>query len=102
MVILQSTPVRAIAVHHGLDAGSSIDLASILVGDQTEFYTTISFWGENSKLVKNVRVGDVVLLTDIMFTITSNRKIGKTTESSRLCNFKHGNPLPKPSKGKTI
>ncbi|XP_066923989.1 uncharacterized protein [Clytia hemisphaerica] len=98
VVILQSTPVRAIAVNHGLDAGSSIDLASVLVGDQTEFYTTISFWGEHSTLVRNVGVGDVVLLTDVMFTATGNRKIGKTTDSSTLCNFKNVNALPKPSK----
>ena len=71
-----------------------MDLASILVGDQTEFFITISFWGDKAELVNKLSVGDIVILTNIAFTVTNNRKVGKATESSCLYNFRHsGNEL---------
>ena len=72
-----------------MNTGNSVNLASILVGDQSEFYVTISFWGDHAKWVSKLSVGDIVLLTNMTFTVNRNRKIGKTTELTGLYNFKN-------------
>lgn len=89
MVILQNTAVRSVAIKHGVNAGNFVDLASILVGDQSEFYVTISFWGDHAKWINKLNIGDIVVLTNMAFTVNKNRKVGKATESSGLYNFKY-------------
>ena len=89
VVVLQTTAVRNVTIKHGVDAGSIVDLASVLVGDQSEFYVTISFWGDQAKWVDKLYTGDIVVFTNLAFTVNKNRKVGKATEASSLCNFKN-------------
>jgi len=87
VVVLQNSPMKSILVKHGLNTGNNINLASILVGDQSEFYITISFWDDHAYWVKELQVGDIIILTNAVFSTNKNRKIGKTSKSSILYNF---------------
>ena len=100
VVVLQNTTIRSVTIKHGSNTGNYVDLASILVGDQSEFYVTISFWEDHAKWVHKLNIGDIVVLTNMAFTVNKNHKVGKATEASVLYNFKNPGSSISSFKGK--
>ena len=88
VTILQKNPVNDITIKHGMNSGKSILISSILVGDQSDFYVTISFWRDHAKWVDKLNVGDIAVITNVVFDKAKGRKIGRTTNQSMLYNFK--------------
>ncbi|KAJ3299309.1 Shieldin complex subunit 2 [Borealophlyctis nickersoniae] len=59
-VITQVNPVQDISISKGKNAGQSLSLASVLVGDETASFFPITLWRNQALWVERLSAGDVV------------------------------------------
>lgn len=91
VVVLQATPPRTIEIKHGHKVGTSVELSLLMVGDQSMFYVTIMLWNDSARWNNHLKIGDLVILKDIVFSRNDGKNIFRSTDDSSIFNF--GRPV---------
>lgn len=96
VIVLQICPVRIVEIKHGPNIGQKIKLAKLMVGDESKFYFNITLWNDCADWIDRIRIGDVVVLTNVMMQLYKGKYMGQSNATSQVFNFRRPVwPFPK-------
>ncbi|XP_057300640.1 shieldin complex subunit 2-like isoform X2 [Hydractinia symbiolongicarpus] len=96
VIVLQICPVRIVQIKHCPNIGQKIKLAKLMVGDESKFYFNITLWNNCADWVDRIRIGDVIVLTNVMMQLYKGKYMGQSNATSKVFNFRRPVwPFPK-------
>eukprot|EP00047_Mylnosiga_fluctuans_P019297 m.81054 g.81054 ORF g.81054 m.81054 type:complete len:606 (-) comp8068_c0_seq3:3204-5021(-) len=84
-IVLQTVPVRDIRTRTGED----LQLASVLLGDETAGHFRLTFWAALAPVVDRLRPGDAIVVSHVRIRAWQARPVGSATSRSIVANLRH-------------